>query len=242
MRRATLALITCFVILILESGAYASISFKDTLNGSLLGKASTITYEKGIDGQAAAFRNIYDYICYDKSLIPKSGTFSFYVKPTEMRICTFFSTVGMASASNGDMTIYAIAAGNVGFWMYDGSQWNRLYSSQLLTKDTWNYIAVSYGSEGMKLYVNESPGRALTSYTGNLCNKDLYAGDYPLDNNCGSTYLTSFTGDMDNIQASNIQSDPELITAASSVPEPNALLTIGTGLLSIFFGFKRKFS
>lgn len=238
MNRAILRLVMILILMGLCSCcSVAGIIFNDQFEGSNSGISSSVKYVDGLNGLGINLSGGHDFVCYDRSVFPTNGMFSFSAKIYNFNFSEIFTTVGTEGAIDGDMAVDMMPSGSLLFQVFHTGQWNVLSSTRSLSKDKWFNVALSYGSEGMKLYINGNLDNTLTSCTIGRVYKNMYVGDYQLD----GSYALAFVGSLDNLKVSNIQSDPALLMApASAVPEPGSMLALMTGLISSAAIYRRK--
>ncbi len=242
MRRGFFQLAVCISLMLLSYSAMAA-NFVDELDGEnpALRESAGVCWTNGHQGLAACFNTTTGYLKYASSFFPAEGTIGFYLKPQGGY--TIIDTAGRKAASAGDMAITLLDSKQIRFRVYNATtkEWHKLTSNSYLNEEKWYYIAVSYGSQGMKLYINGQQDGTF-DYEGDYkkgrnINRNLYMGDYALD-----SYSDSILGAVDVLKVSAYQSDLSVISAPLSapVPEPSTFAAMGTGIVSAFAFMRRR--
>ena len=232
-------LIVALAACLVSGGALAGTVLTDGLNGSNQGTASDTGYTTAdpFEGtHAALFDATSDYIQYDGAMGSGSGTVSFLVKRGACGLTynIILDSVGGHSKTAGDIRLWMTPGGIVQFMMYDGG-WKTITGTTAVGTDAWDLVAVSYGSQGMALYVNGSLDAENAAYTYVRNTKDVFVGDYALD-----APYQSFAGSLDYLRSSDEERDESLLLAPAAVPEPGSLLVLATGLFGSMAALRRK--
>ncbi len=242
MQRAIYALIAGVLLLGVGCSYAVGAGLEDPLDGSNLGEVSSIAYGPGWSDQAAVFNAGNDYIRYNKSYFPAEGTVSFFVKPknaTGNGGKTVLDTAGLLGKAAGDMTVMLTSGNAVFFGLWDTGGWKSVVGTTALSTTDWSYVVLSYGSAGMKMWVNGLPNGS-NAFTGTRRSVNVFAGDFQGDN----TYANSawaFPGSLDCLRTSATQSDPVLMSLpVAAVPEPSSLAALFGGLLSAVAVLRRR--
>ena len=136
-------------------------------NGTIHGA----TYTDGKFGKALSFDGDGDYVdCgSDSSLNISNGTIIAWVKRTA-DAPEFFGIVSTDAAglNDGDMVLGITSAQKFFFMLCDGATEYEIYSNEATTINQWYFIAVTFGSGGMKMYVNNVEQDDTNTFTGGM--------------------------------------------------------------------------
>lgn len=226
LKRAILTLLACLLFAGLTACSASAITLiDDQLNGTNQGIISSISYTPAGSGQAAVFSGGSEYVKYDKSLFATEGTIALHVKVAGTRNMTILD-------SGGDFMLRPTSANTLQFLVYDSAirDFHYIAGTTVFDPDKWYDVAVSYGSQGMKLYVNGVAEGKFGSYGDTTL---AWAGRAMYLGHCTAANINSFTGAIDWIRASNVQNDISLLPAPAEAPEPSALLALTSSLLAM---------
>jgi len=122
-------------------------------------------------GKALSFDGVDDYVdCgSDSSLNISNGTIIAWVKRTA-DAPEFFGIVSTDAAglNDGDMVLGITSAQKLFFMLCDGAAEYEIYSNEATTINQWYFIAVTFGSGGMKMYVNNVEQDDTKTFTGGM--------------------------------------------------------------------------
>ncbi|MEM4271468.1 MAG: LamG-like jellyroll fold domain-containing protein [Candidatus Pacearchaeota archaeon] len=140
----------------------------DGNHGTLGGGA---TYTTGKVGQAFNLDGVDDYVSIPDSdlLRPSSGTIDLWFSPSiniDSSVGYYHSLIHKYTNDYNTIIIQSVANdGRIRFYLNG----NVIYSNNnLWTAGTWYHIAVTFGSGGMKMYINGELQSSTSSYTGGI--------------------------------------------------------------------------
>lgn len=186
--------------------------FDDQLDGANKGASSSLSYTAGFWGSAGHFSSVENFVHYSSLKFPNKGTISFFVKADydiTHNTNTILDTCG-TTLSSGDMKITVKSDNKLHLAMRDNSGWYSVDSTTSISNTaspTWTYIAVSYGSAGLKLYVDGVHQGTVSECNIYRAAHGVFLGD---SQNDGTNNHNAFKGYIDCIRTSNAQSDINL--------------------------------
>jgi len=208
--------------------------------------------------QSVALNGNDSFLKYAASTFSSQGTLSLFANTSNPNQPgkTLLDTVGILGARNGDMELKIFRDDQIVFQMFGAGAWHYLSGTidwnAGYNNTAWNLIAVSYGDQGMKMWIN---GTAQTTfiansidYAGPRSSGYVYVGDCARDNaipklnginpKSGQPYdiHRGWVGNVDWIRTSDTQLDQRLYT----VPEPGSIVALLGGLLSTAAVIRRR--
>ncbi|MCX6345239.1 MAG: right-handed parallel beta-helix repeat-containing protein [Armatimonadetes bacterium] len=189
-------------------------SFDDQLDQSNKGDASSVSYSTtdAYWGKSANFTTGSQYIAYNATKFPTQGTIGFWVKGaynSARGLNTIFDTSGSSTQTAGDMRMMVTSTNMIQLKIYTSGVWQSVTSTASISGSTWTYVAASYGSSGLKLYVAGTT--TTSSVTASRAAHAVYFGDYH-----GDATSYAFGGFVDCIRVSNTQLDSNIYTAPTA--------------------------
>jgi len=150
-----------------------------TYQGTTLGQTGSIT---GDSDTAAQFNGTSDYLefAHDNSYLLDNGTVQLWFSaddPTGAAEQHLFSKDSSSFDTGGHLTIYLKTSGQLEVRLQSTSADNFATTASAVSSGTWHHVAVAFGSDGLKLYLDG----ALTdtdSYTGGLGTTSGGAGNF----------------------------------------------------------------
>jgi hypothetical protein len=145
------------------TGTVAGDSTGNGNNGTIYGA----TWASGKFGNALSFNGISNYVNLPLSCNTAEGTLEFWFLPKSYEgsaYRTIFSVGRLGNTAVNGLDVY-IENGYLITRIWDGSSWRVVYLANVVTLNVWQQIVLTWGSNGIKLYLNAgSPGT--NSYIG----------------------------------------------------------------------------
>jgi len=198
----------------------------EVLNDSLTDGASGATATRNVTftSSGAVFDSNFDAIDYPATLFPAQGTIEFIIhgKPQPTGENFVLDTRGIGGRVAGDAAMLVQPSGQFKFAIDPTGGTNpdllpHVISTTPLNTDAFHCLAVSYGSGGLKLYVDGVLESSLASVTTPLIRDPITVGDY-LD-----SANNAFCGEIFHLRTSDVQDDvqlPSLIGCGGPGPKP----------------------
>ena len=181
-----------------------------------LGQAITMSPPAGQPAGSASYLrySTQDILCQ------ANGTIEFWVYPTAYSLSLADQGQYYNSCWGWTFRMGIDASGHLTASDWDGSgDWGGgLTSSQIVPLNTWSHVAVTWGSAGVKLYLN---GVQVGSYSSTHCPASGYGGYLLMP--CGTSAGVSCT--IDELRISNVQRTSFnlcAMTATKDTPNPTA--------------------
>ncbi len=237
--------ITCFSFIAIGSGNATELLSEDFEDITTLGSRSSVNFtSNGYHGDGMAFNAPGSYIKYNSSYFPSQGTFEAYVNiaqdnPKWSRD-SIFDTNARGGYSGTHIALYITNEQKLVFrvWGSGISQIHEVNSNSTLSLNEWYAIGVSWGSQGVYIYINGVLDASDTSLTYRWdADEPVYLGDCPDDDWAGSNYYNSFFGTMDSVRTSNVQKD---ITYSTDTEDDNSNQPSDEGV-STLQGFDKNY-
>ncbi|HRZ95900.1 MAG TPA: LamG domain-containing protein, partial [Candidatus Moranbacteria bacterium] len=204
------------------SGAYILDSSGNNNNGTLGSGTSAPSFTQGKIGGARSFDGSNDYIYISSDSMLPSGTSNrtvdFWIRPDSATSATRIISYGSWSVNNAfDITFYTNNKIRV------VSHTNNYCSTNGVTLDAWNYIALSLDSQVLSIYINGK----LDSVHSTSINTVLNSGEWRIGHELSTREgYTPFNGIIDEVRIDNTARTPDEIRQAYEVGRRTHPITI----------------
>ena len=204
------------------SGAYILDSSGNNNNGTLGSGTSAPSFTQGKIGGARSFDGSNDYIYISSDSMLPSGTSNrtvdFWIRPDSATSATRIISYGSWSVNNAfDIAFYT--NNKIGVV----SHTNNYYSTNGVTLDAWNYIALSLDSQVLSIYINGK----LDSVHSTSINTVLNSGEWRIGHELSTREgYTPFNGIIDEVRIDNTARTPDEIRQAYEIGRRTHPITI----------------
>jgi hypothetical protein len=240
-----------------------TITLFEEFEGTTVGtSANPLTYVEGLHGQGLMMTGTDFSLRYNSLFFPSSGSMEAYVKPLSWDIPTrthlsFLTTApDYGIINDSDLIVRFNPSGSsvlnqssLMLEMRSPNEPNSPDKSAGLGPATANYgvgiglnewvaIGVSWGSQGMKTYVNGALVSSSGDWTGELADVPVYLG---MNNEVRNYWNRAFYGVVDDLRVSSVQGDITYTNPNTpATPEPSSLLLLGGPLVAMLAAARRK--
>ncbi len=227
-------------IIILNIGFIGSVNaaelllenFENSTSGTINGATYT---SNGYQGYGMLFNEPGDYVKFHSSKFPSEGTFEAYIYITGDNSAwskdIIFDTNARAGYSGAHIALYLTEERKLMFreWGSTIPAIYNVFGTTELSLNTWYAIGVSWGAQGVHIYVNGELDASDTSLTYSWdADESVYLGDCPDDDWAGSNYYNSFYGILDSVRTSNVQQDITYSISEDCEVDIDGLIISGT--------------